>query len=632
MSRMNRVKFLVFALVTAGLWAYHVVVSGAGVVKVAEPATGGVVGAGAAVALRIEAQRSELQAALVQLSASPAAWNLAPRTGAGKDGPGVDRFNAVRQVLANVLSEANKPVLVVALSTDQGSLVGLGAGEPSAPPPGFDVVAAAQGGAAGSIVNFGEVPYLFFATPLLMVDRNEVRVAGQTVAGLPLLPDAKRLEAMARELRLSTLAIVSQNKVLLAAGTEKVQAEPSLKALKAGQVGALGSGAVRHLGPLGLPLFTDSAHAVGSRQVLSGTPFEVLAVASLREPLEALASYQVFGILALLGLVLLAAVVGVLIKSEDDGGTRMSLPPPLPLPPAKKEEPQPVPLMGSAGHGPEGSPDDFHFPPSAVSAVRAKDVLASFPTPSAPQPQPAPPGPPVLGTAPEPHASSPPPLMGFASPPVAESPGPIWASQESSLDYDPFASAGPVPFPPSRPSMPPPLSSYGLPPTASSPAPGLFDEGLDQREAVYPTFAPGGDPFASAGPMDSGPAAEDDSPDATRVAVVPQELIKASRPGSSGLTSDRPPPRMSSEGMPRVQSVAPAADPEERHYQDTFREFVATREKCGEPADGLTFERFKAKLLKNRDQLVSKYQCRTVRFQVYVKEGKAALKATPVKE
>ena len=35
---------------------------------------------------------------------------------------------------------------------------------------------------------------------------------------------------------------------------------------------------------------------------------------------------------------------------------------------------------------------------------------------------------------------------------------------------------------------------------------------------------------------------------------------------------------------------------------------------------------------KNKEQLVQKYACRTVKFQVYVKEGKAALKATPVKD
>ena len=37
-------------------------------------------------------------------------------------------------------------------------------------------------------------------------------------------------------------------------------------------------------------------------------------------------------------------------------------------------------------------------------------------------------------------------------------------------------------------------------------------------------------------------------------------------------------------------------------------------------------------LRKNKEQLVAKYNCRTVKFQVYVKDGKAALKATPVKD
>ena len=36
--------------------------------------------------------------------------------------------------------------------------------------------------------------------------------------------------------------------------------------------------------------------------------------------------------------------------------------------------------------------------------------------------------------------------------------------------------------------------------------------------------------------------------------------------------------------------------------------------------------------MKNRDDLKSKTGCREVRFTVYVKDGKAALKATPVKD
>jgi hypothetical protein len=54
------------------------------------------------------------------------------------------------------------------------------------------------------------------------------------------------------------------------------------------------------------------------------------------------------------------------------------------------------------------------------------------------------------------------------------------------------------------------------------------------------------------------------------------------------------------------------------------------RDECGEGSDGLTFDRFRVKLEKNKETLVQKYGCRTVRFQVYVKEGKAALKAPPV--
>lgn len=85
-----------------------------------------------------------------------------------------------------------------------------------------------------------------------------------------------------------------------------------------------------------------------------------------------------------------------------------------------------------------------------------------------------------------------------------------------------------------------------------------------------------------------------------------------------------------------LQSAARATPPtpeddEQAHWQQVFQEFLRTRTECGEPAEGLTFERFRQKLASNKTALVAKYACRTVRFQVYVKEGKAALKATPVR-
>ena len=36
--------------------------------------------------------------------------------------------------------------------------------------------------------------------------------------------------------------------------------------------------------------------------------------------------------------------------------------------------------------------------------------------------------------------------------------------------------------------------------------------------------------------------------------------------------------------------------------------------------------------MKNRQQIIEKHKAKSVRFQVYVKEGKAALRALPVRE
>jgi hypothetical protein len=62
-----------------------------------------------------------------------------------------------------------------------------------------------------------------------------------------------------------------------------------------------------------------------------------------------------------------------------------------------------------------------------------------------------------------------------------------------------------------------------------------------------------------------------------------------------------------------------------------YEDFIELKRKCGESTDSLTYEKFLVKLTQNRDQLIAKYACKAVKFQVYVKDGKAALKATPVK-
>jgi hypothetical protein len=93
-----------------------------------------------------------------------------------------------------------------------------------------------------------------------------------------------------------------------------------------------------------------------------------------------------------------------------------------------------------------------------------------------------------------------------------------------------------------------------------------------------------------------------------------------------------PAPRETLEMAPVPEAPHAVDNPDEAHFQDVFQNFLILRQQCGESADGLTYERFAQKLQKNREQLIARYQCRTVRFQVYVKEGRAALKATPIKE
>lgn len=79
----------------------------------------------------------------------------------------------------------------------------------------------------------------------------------------------------------------------------------------------------------------------------------------------------------------------------------------------------------------------------------------------------------------------------------------------------------------------------------------------------------------------------------------------------------------------------PAAAPQPRvdpYFKQVFDQFIAVKKSCSEPTSGLTYDKFSEKLIKNRDDLKAKTGCREVRFTVYVKDGKAALKATPVKD
>ena len=91
------------------------------------------------------------------------------------------------------------------------------------------------------------------------------------------------------------------------------------------------------------------------------------------------------------------------------------------------------------------------------------------------------------------------------------------------------------------------------------------------------------------------------------------------------------PDRNSDHDATRVVPYDPDEE-EEAHFRHIFDDFIAKKRDCGESTVGLTRDKFLQKLRDNKASLVAKHNCRTVRFSVYVKDGKAALKATPVRE
>ncbi|HTP52236.1 MAG TPA: MXAN_5187 family protein [Anaeromyxobacteraceae bacterium] len=185
------------------------------------------------------------------------------------------------------------------------------------------------------------------------------------------------------------------------------------------------------------------------------------------------------------------------------------------------------------------------------------------------------------------------------------------------------------------------VASGSLPPTGVAIPPATPANTLDVPMLAVPPPeepAPGAglfeDPFAAhAAASAQAPAAPMNGTDPAHPTplpiVIPQRGSTARFQAAEPLAAQTP-VRMPAAPPPPPPAPAPA-ESEETAWQGVFQEFLKVREECGESLEGLTWDRFRQKLQKNKDALVQKYACRTVRFQVYVKEGKAALKATPVR-
>jgi hypothetical protein len=103
------------------------------------------------------------------------------------------------------------------------------------------------------------------------------------------------------------------------------------------------------------------------------------------------------------------------------------------------------------------------------------------------------------------------------------------------------------------------------------------------------------------------------------------------RAAASGLAVTTVPGNLGAESGSAVVRQQSTPEGEETYFRQVYDDFIELKRSCGENTDSLTFDKFLVKLTHNREQLMAKYACKAVRFQVYVKDGKAALKATPIK-
>jgi hypothetical protein len=87
--------------------------------------------------------------------------------------------------------------------------------------------------------------------------------------------------------------------------------------------------------------------------------------------------------------------------------------------------------------------------------------------------------------------------------------------------------------------------------------------------------------------------------------------------------------------LAEAQQAAPRAAPEPAGgapaEDDVCSAYIEARRACGEDTAALDRERVAALIEKQRQAILEQYRCKDVKFRVVVEDGKARLKATPVR-
>jgi hypothetical protein len=265
----------------------------------------------------------------------------------------------------------------------------------------------------------------------------------------------------------------------------------------------------------------------------------------------------------------------------------------------------PASALGMSGFGPSKTPGDKGASSSGLGAVPAGRLSSpSFPAqPSGNFSAP--------GTGPGAFPSS---LVT----PAGSGPFSGGGSTPVGAGFGVTASVTPISGPPSLMTSQP-AASMARP----APAPAGKSSGHSQPLAVAPA------------PTRAAPAGYQATARAALAPEITPTPVTASGRGAAPIVAqdDSPTADMKREAAAAADAQEKAdARAEEKHVREVFAEYVETRARCGESTKGLTLDKFREKLDSNRKTLVEKFNCRTARFAVYVKDGKAAIKATPVRE
>jgi hypothetical protein len=195
-------------------------------------------------------------------------------------------------------------------------------------------------------------------------------------------------------------------------------------------------------------------------------------------------------------------------------------------------------------------------------------------------------------------ASSQPSMSAFGVPPSVPAPAPEPA---------PLAASAPVqPGAVSPPRRPPRSAAQPVAPAADSPPP------LPAEQAFAGAF--GGGTVVGMGAYGA----------AAGAALEPSHV--QANPALARMPDAVP---VDMGHSPSLNGVQQEVEPE---WTQVYQDFVRIKQDCGEAVEGFTFERFTQTLRKNRDTLMREHGVQHVQFSAYVKQGRAALKAKPVRQ